>query len=199
MIATFFTFSSFAVGQGIVRPARCEGKTIYTVREHEESAKSMKNLPGAILACCAATAWGADGQARTNWFHDPFFKLTDGVAACPEPLGPLVTEEQALRDSHHRNERGLRCYLEHRCIHPSSYDYDKDIAARIQAAGAHIAPLPSTLWVLVQGRRVWVYGCVGPGYRAGTLEKALRKIEDVELAMEELRVGPHGNVTYRTK
>src|SRR5262249_39981041 len=116
---------------------------------------------------------------------------------CPEPLGPLVTEEEALRDSHHRNERGLRCYLEHRCIHPSSYDYDKDIAERIRAA--RIAPRPSTLWVLVQGRRVWVYGCVAPGYRRGTLEAALRRIPDVEVAMEELRVGARGNVTYRTK
>jgi len=159
----------------------------------------MMKFPAAILACCAATAWGAGGETRTNWFHDPFFQLTSDISPCPEPLGPLVTEEEALRDSHHRNERGLRCYLEHRCIHPSSYDYDKDIAARITQAASSIAPRPSTLWVLVQGRRVWVYGCVAKGYQRGALEKALRKVPDVELAMEELRVGFRGNVTYRTK
>jgi len=150
------------------------------------------------LAACASAARSDTAETRTNWFHDPFFQLTSGVAGCPEPLGPLVTEEEALRDSHHRNERGLRCYLEHRCVHPSSYDYDRDIASRIEAAREHIAPKPSTLWVLVQGRRVWVYGCVPEGYRRGALEKALRNVPDVELAMEELRVGLRGNVTYRT-
>ena len=156
----------------------------------------------AILALTLAS-WMALTQAgdapRTNWFHDPFFQLSRDVAACPEPLGPRVDEEEALRDSHHRNERGLRCYLEHRCIHPSSYDYDKDIAARIQAAAARIAPRPSTLWVLVQGRRVWVYGCVAKGYPRGALEKALRKVPDVELAMEEVRIGTRGEIPYRLK
>jgi hypothetical protein len=151
------------------------------------------------LAAPASAARGDAVESRTNWFHDPFFQLSSDIARCPEPLGPLVTEEEALRDSHHRNERGLRCYLEHRCVHPSSYDYDKDIASRIEAAKARIAPKPSTLWVLVQGRRVWVYGCVAKGYQRGTLEKALRKVQDVELAMEELRVGPRGNVMYVTK
>jgi hypothetical protein len=151
------------------------------------------------LTISAGTAAGDGIETRTNRFHDPFFPLSSAIAACPEPLGPLVTEEEALRDSHHRNERGLRCYLEHRCIHPSSYDYDKDIAARIEAARERIAPRPSTLWVLVQGRRVWVYGCVAKGYHRGTLEKALRKVPDVELAMEEVRVGAKGDVPYRPR
>jgi len=158
----------------------------------------VRTILALTLASLAAVAQGGDAP-RTNWFHDPFFQLTHDIAACPEPLGPLVNEEEALRDSHHRNERGLRCYLEHRCVHPSSYDYDKDIAARIQAASTRIAPRPSTLWVLVQGRRVWVYGCVAKGYRRGALEKALRKVADVELAMEEVRVGPRGEVPYRLK
>lgn len=163
---------------------------------------NIRHAQAIVAAACVA--WGGSARAdatetRTNWFHDPFFSLSGEIAACPAPLGPLVTEEEALRDSHHRNERGLRCYLEHRCIHPSSYDYDKDIAARIQAARARIAPRRSTLWVLVQGRRVWIYGCVAPGYRRGALEKALRRIPDVELAMEEVRIGPRGEVPYRPR
>ncbi len=53
--------------------------------------------------------------------------------------------------------------------------------------------------MLVQGRRVWAYGCVTNGYRRGALEKALRKVADVELAMEEVRIGPRGEVPYRLK
>src|SRR5512141_1883868 len=138
-------------------------------------------------------------QLRTNWFGDPYFQLTHDVADCPEPLGPLVTEEEALRESHHRAERGTRCYLENRCRYPSSYDYDREIAASIRAEAALLAPRPSTLWVLVQGRRVWVYGCVERTYRRGRIEKALRGIASVELAMEEVRVGVNGELPYRTK
>lgn len=162
-------------------------------------ASARRSVILALIVASAAPGHAAGPDVRTNWFHDPFFQLTSAVAACPEPLGPLVTEEEALRDSHHRNERGLRCYLEHRCVHPSSYDYDKDIAARIEAARARIAPKQSTLWVLVQGRRVWVYGCVASGYQRGALEKALRKVPDVELAMEEVRMGAKGSVPYRLK
>jgi hypothetical protein len=46
---------------------------------------------------------------------------------------------------------------------------------------------------------VWVYGCVAAGYHRGRLEQALRAIPDVELAMEELRVGAGGNIPYRLK
>ena len=138
-------------------------------------------------------------EARKNWFGDPYFQLSNAIPACPEPLGPLMTEDEALRDSHHRSERGTRCHLEGRCRHPSSYDYDKEIAANIKASASSFLPRPSTLWVLVQGRRVWIYGCVADGYRRGHLEKALRAIPDVELAMEEVRKGVRGPAPYRGK
>jgi hypothetical protein len=155
-------------------------------------------LAGALFLC-AATAPGADATPRTNWFGDPFFRVSRDIAPCPEPLGPLVTEDEALRQSHHRSERGLRCYLEKRCRYPSAYDYDREIAANIERAAARIVPHPSTLWVLVQGRRVWVYGCVATQYRRGTLERALRAIPDVELALEELRIGANAMPPYRDK
>jgi hypothetical protein len=150
------------------------------------------------LAACGTCAARADADARRNWFDDPFFALTAEIARCPEPLGPLATEAEALRDSHHRSERGTRCRLEGRCRHPSSYDYDREIAASIQAELPRVVPHPSSLWVLVQGRRVWIYGCVPAGYRRGSLEKALRRIADVEVAMEEVRVG-RAAVPYKAK
>ena len=150
-----------------------------------------------MLMCHPAQA---DEDLR-NWFGDPFFQLTRDIASCPEPRGPFMTKADALADSHHRAERGTRCHQEGRCRHPSSYDYDREIAAKIEAAVARgkVAPHPSTLWVLVQGRRVWVYGCVGPAYRRGAIEKAVRAIPDVELALEQVRIGPRGDVPYRLR
>jgi hypothetical protein len=148
--------------------------------------------------CCAGAAIAADEPK--NWFGDPYSQLTHAIAACPEPRGPYITEAEALRESHHRAERGTRCHLEGRCRHPSSFDYDREIADHIrQAASEHRVALPrSTLWVLVQGRRVWIYGCVGASYRRGALEKWLRSIPDVEVATEEVRIGG-GKVPYRTR
>ena len=153
----------------------------------------------AFLASCVVPANAV--EARTNWFNDPYFQVTQELARCPEPLGPAITESEALRESHHRAERGTRCHLEGRCRHPSSYDYDKEIADNIRVAlqRGGLAPRPSTLWVRVQGRRVWIYGCVPSGYRRGRLEKALRRIADVELTMEEIRVGDRGEIPYRTR
>lgn len=161
--------------------------------------RSMRIALLAVAAATAGLALGAESGARRNWFEDPFFALTAEVPRCPEPFGPLATEEEALRDSHHRSERGTRCFLEGRCRHPSSYDYDGEIAANIKARLPKLAPHPSSLWVLVQGRRVWIYGCAGASYRRGALEKALRRIPDVEVAIEEIRVGSQGAIPYRMK
>jgi hypothetical protein len=160
---------------------------------------ALLRIVGLALLASAVPAAGID--TRTNWFGDPYFQVSNEIASCPQPLGPLITESEALRESHHRAERGTRCHLEGRCRHPSSYDYDKEIAVNIRSAAASgiLLPRPSTLWVLVQGRRVWIYGCVGMRYRKGQLEKGLRKIPDVELAMEELRVGASGEVPYRMR
>ena len=151
------------------------------------------------LALVAPASQAAEADGRTNWFGAPWFQVSRDIAACPEPLGPLVTEAEALRQSHHRNERGLRCYLEKRCRLPSSFDYDRDIAARIEAAAPRFVPHPSTLWVLVQGRRVWIQGCAGKGYPKGALERALRGVPEVELAIEEVRVGASAAPPYRLR
>ena len=154
------------------------------------------------VALASASALAAeDREATRNWFHDPYLELTHEIASCPEPKGPYVTEAEALRESHHRAERGSRCHLEGRCRHPSSYDYDREIADRIRDAAREkrLIPRPSTLWVLVQGRRVWIYGCVPASYQRGRLEKAFRAIPDVEVAIEQVRVGSRGTIPYRMK
>src|SRR5258708_40216053 len=75
------------------------------------------------FALMASTVSAGDLEARRNWFGDPYFQLWNATASCPEPLGPLRTEDQALRDSHHRSRSGTRWHLEARCRHPSSSDY----------------------------------------------------------------------------
>jgi hypothetical protein len=154
----------------------------------------------ATLLFASAVA-AEDREAPRNWFNDPYFQLTGEIASCPEPKGPYITEAEALGQSHHRAERGTRCHLEGRCRHPSSYDYDREIADRIRDAvrDKRLIPRPSTLWVLVQGRRVWIYGCVPADYKRGRLEKAFRGIPDVEVALEEVRVGARGTIPYRMK
>ncbi len=161
----------------------------------------MPRSSPAIFFALALGAHAAAPEAPKNWFNDPFFQVSSDVPACPEPLGPLMTEQEALRDTHHRLERGLRCHLEKRCRYSSSYQYDPEIADGIRKAIAERRLLlpRSTLWVLVQGRRVWIYGCVPAAYRAGTLRDQLRKIPDVEVATEELRVGPRGKAGYAAR
>ena len=140
------------------------------------------------LFLLALPASGAD-ETLKNRFNDPFFQLSSAIPSCPVPRGPLMTEEEALSDTHHRLERGQRCYLEKRCKYPSSYRYDPEIAQAIEAAardGSLKIPKASSLWVMVQGRRVFLYGCVPKNYRAGSLRDQLRRIPDVELAVEDV-------------
>jgi hypothetical protein len=154
-----------------------------------------------VAIAVGGPAMAEDRAFLKDWFADPFFQLTRDIGACPLPMGPFMSEDEALRDSHHRAERGTRCYQEKRCRLPSSYDYDRGIAARIEAdfAAKRLALPRSTLWVLVQGRRVFVQGCVAPGYRTGTLSAKLRAIPEVELAIEDVRIGSAGPVPYRTR
>ena len=164
----------------------------------------MRTVRG-LLAAGALVSSSAeavdDHEATKNWFNDPYLQLTHEIASCPEPKGPYITEAEALRASHHRAERGTRCHLEGRCRHPSSYDYDREIADRIRDAmrEKRLILQLSTLWVLVQGRRVWIYGCVPASYQRGRLEKAFRGIPDVEVAIEQVRVGSRGTIPYRMK
>jgi len=161
----------------------------------------VRFLALALAACAIASAFGAD-ETLKNRFDDPFFQLSAAAPACPEPRGPLMTEEEAISDTHHRLERGQRCYLEKRCRYSSSYQYDREIAQAIQSSasdGRLKIPKDSSLWILVQGRRVFAYGCVPGSYRAGTLREQLRKIPDVEVAVEDVRVGSRGPVGYRIK
>lgn len=70
----------------------------------------MRSFALALAAFASASAFGADDK-RENRFNDPFVQLSAAAPSCPEPLGPLMTEDEAIRDTHHRLERGQRCMV----------------------------------------------------------------------------------------
>jgi hypothetical protein len=171
-----------------------------SLRARSCSVRLWRPIACAAIALCAP-AIADDREELKIRFDDPFFRITHDIEPCPQPRGPYATEAEALAESHHRAERGTRCYQEGRCRLPSSYDYDRGIAARIERdfAEKRLALPRSTLWVLVKGRRVFIQGCVPSNYRAGELRKKLMRIPDVELAIEDVRIGAGGKVPYRVR
>ncbi len=135
---------------------------------------------------------------RQNWFHDPFFQISDAIPNCPMPAGPFVTVQERTAEAHHRAERGTTCWLAGKCDRPSSYDYDKDIASAIKSALNANNPFhESTLWVTVQGRVVYIEGCVGDRTMAAKLETFVMKLPFVEIAVAKVRSDPSAQPPYK--
>jgi hypothetical protein len=134
-----------------------------------------------------------------NWFNAPYFQVRTGNATCPVPLGPFMTLEEMRRESHHRAERGTRCWLAKECAKPSAYDYDPDIAAAVRSRFESTSVLRrASLWVTVQHRFVWIEGCVPSTYKNGALEKLLRDVPDVERLTINVMRNPNAKPPYRT-
>jgi hypothetical protein len=158
----------------------------------------MLLLPAMALA---TVAWAASAPTLKNWFNDPFIQVRNAIPACPRPLGPMTTEDEARKESHWRIERGASCWLEGRCSKPNSYAYDdaigKSVAARFARDPAFAR---SSLWLTVQRRFVWVEGCADdPAITAGALEAFVRAEPDVERVIVNLmQIGAGGGqVPYR--
>jgi len=144
----------------------------------------------AVLLAASATTVEAQYTALKNWFNDPFIQVRNSVPDCPQPLGPLVGEDEARRESHWRTERGTSCWLAGQCSKPNSYLYDAPIATSV---AAHFAAVPefaraSSLWLTFQRRFVWVEGCsADPAIDAAALEAFVRAEPDVERVIVNLR------------
>lgn len=156
--------------------------------------------PRLLVALFALAAAGASAQTLRNWFDDPFFQLGAGVAGCPEPAGPRVTEAESLGQSHRRAEKGTTCWLakEQDCDQASAFAYDRAIAARIRELAAADPRLArDSLWVTVQGRVVYAEGCVVDASEGPRLEAWLRSIPHVQQAMAIVTVEASGKPPYR--
>ncbi|MEO8523371.1 MAG: BON domain-containing protein [Caldimonas sp.] len=141
----------------------------------------------------------ADDELR-NWFGDPFFQIAAAVPDCPLPAGPFIDEKEKRIQAHHRAERGTTCWLAKACDRPNSYLYDADIAGALQAALREREPFADTsLWVTVQGRVVYIEGCVAQEAQAAEIEALARAVPYVQQAIAIVRTEPSGRVPYRLR
>jgi BON domain len=128
--------------------------------------------------------WAQQEAQRLNRFNDPFFQISSAIANCPTPSGPFITEAERLVQSHHRAELGTTCWLAGQCDRPTYYAYDQDIAAGLKAALREHGPFAdTTLWVTVQGRVVFIEGCVKDEAIYSQLEALARSVPYVQQAI----------------
>jgi hypothetical protein len=144
-----------------------------------------------LLGAVAVVLFGglALAEKRANYFNDPFLQVTKGMADCPVPEGPMITEAEMRTQVHSRIERGTSCFLSGRCRLPSSYLYDKEIIPRVGKAilaDGHFAD--TSVWVEGQRRWVWLKGCVRRKEQAIALEQLVRRVDDVEAVINQLVV-----------
>ena len=136
-------------------------------------------------------------EVLQNWFHDPFFKISNAVPNCPMPAGPFVTEKERTANAHHRGERGTTCWLVGKCDRPTSYAYDQDIASAFKNAIDASNPFDlSTLWVTVQGRVVYIEGCAGDPDLSRKIEAFAMALPYVEIAVAKIRTDPSKEPPY---
>lgn len=159
----------------------------------------MRRVGAAAALCTAAGAASAqDGGPLRNAFDDPFFQITNAIAGCPVPAGPFMTEAERLQQSHHRAEKGTSCWLAGRCDKPNAYAYDRGIADALRARLRQANPVPdSSLWITVQGRIVYIEGCVHDAAAAPALEALARSVPDVEQAIAAVSTQPGERAPYR--
>ena len=160
------------------------------------------------LATCAALFVGALGPALAgpgdddlqNWFNDPFFQITSGVRDCPVPAGPFVSEADRRVAAHRRAEKGTTCWLARQCDRPNSFAYDEDIAAEFKAAlKGHDEFAATSLWVTVQGRVVYIEGCVARASQEAELEAFSRSVPYVQQALAIVRSDASERPPYRLR
>lgn len=148
-------------------------------------------LPALLLS-------GSGDEALLNRFGDPFEAISADIAACPEPRGPRVSAAEARVQAHHRAERGTSCWLKGDCSEPNAFRYDAGIAQALRERLAGAPALhPSSLWLTVQGRVVYLEGCVEREAQARELEALARGLPDVQQALALVRVGRGGSLPYR--
>lgn len=156
--------------------------------------------PAFLLATLAILSAGAHSEELRNWFDDPFFVISADVPDCPEPAGPRVTQAERLGQSHRRAEKGTTCWLANdaECERVNAYAYDRDIASGIRAAVSAEKPFPKTsLWVTVQGRVVYVEGCVRPDARSAEIEAFIRRLPHVQQVFVTITANPKGRPPYK--
>ena len=157
----------------------------------------MKSAIRLIVYCgvflVGITSVFADDTLK-NRSNDPFFRISNALAGCPVPLGPMLTEQQWLGESHYRVERGNSCWVEGRCRLSNSYNYDAEIAVAVQRRLTSIAATTrwkdqTSLWLVLQRRFIYLQGCVSPSFDKKTFLLELAKTADVDQVVDQTMVG----------
>ncbi len=169
------------------------------MRIHKQVGTRIKAL---ALATLLLLPFAARLEERQNFLDDPFVQLTSGLAHCPVPEGPLLTQAEVRAEMHSRVERGTSCFMAGRCRLHNAYLYDKDIIGRVGKLVAALAArdpqiAATSLWA--EGQRRWVYlkGCVQTDAQSQALEAAVRNMDDVESVINLLMVGTDGAPRYK--
>lgn len=139
-----------------------------------------------VLSLCTI-ALTTHAQERRNYFNDPFAQVSNTIPDCPLPAGPFITEQQRHEQSHHRAEKGTTCWLAGQCDRPNSFAYDVDIFTGLKTALA-TSPLlaGTTLWVTVQGRVIFIEGCVADETVGMKLEALAASVPNVQQAISNV-------------
>jgi hypothetical protein len=183
------TFAAFRLAKWVRLPLSC-----VALVSHKRNF-SAACLIAACITTSATSATSAQANPvaadteHKNWLGDPFEQVTRGYPACPEPLGPRMTEAQKndslVSQTHARAERGTRCHQEGRCRLPNSFMYDKHIMAEIAPKlRADRSLASSSLWLTGQRRWVFLQGCATPA-QTRRAEALIRAQPDVELVITE--------------
>lgn len=137
------------------------------------------------------------GELLRNPFHDPFAQVTRDLAACPVASPPTYTHAEMQEAEHHRVERGNSCFLAGRCRYSNSFDYDRGIAAGLFPALARDPGLRGTsIWALVQGRFVQLFGCVSTKAQVARARELAEHWPDVQAVLPVLMLGTRGAAPY---
>jgi len=85
-----------------------------------------------------------------------------------------------------------------KCEKPNSFAYDKDIAKSIVAKAADAGVFEkSSLWITVQGRSVFIEGCVRDMNQAKRLDSFARAIPDVQQVGTLVYTTPRASPPYK--
>ncbi len=151
-----------------------------------------------MKALLVALLLASGGDQPQNRFGDPFEAVSTDLPGCVEPLGPRTTAAEARVQAHSRAERGTTCWLRGECREPNAYRYDAGIAVTLrERLAASPALHPSSLWLTVQGRVVYLEGCVARAEQGPALEAVARGVPDVLQALALVSVGAAGQPPYR--
>ena len=151
--------------------------------------RRILSIACSVLLVLVTPSFAQPQGERANYFDDPFIQVSGAIKDCPMPDGPMITQAEMRTEAHLRTERGTRCFQSGQCRLPNSYLYDKEIIPRVKKAIEVDGRFSDTsIWAEGRRRWVWLKGCVRSQAQSQQVEHLVRRIDDVEVVINELAV-----------